>query len=77
MTDELPEKDKQSTHWSIVLGLAMALPSSIIGVFFVLWYLMEQGHIDLWHLVLILVLVIVNTLFLMVRYVSLKQNKHK
>jgi len=54
--------------WWRVLGLAMGLPSLILGVFFGLNYLVQKQIISWTALLVVMLLVIGNTLFLMVRY---------
>lgn len=54
--------------WWKVLGLALGLPSLILGVFFGLYYLVEKQIISWTALLVVMLLVIGNTLFLMVRY---------
>lgn len=51
----------------IVMGLAVGLPSTIMGVFFVLYHLVQQDIISWNTLLIILLLVVVNMLFLMVK----------
>lgn len=54
--------------WWKVLGLAMGLPSLILGAFFGLNYLVKKQIISWTALLVVMLLVIGNTLFLMVRY---------
>jgi len=58
-----------------VLGLAMGLPSVILGTSFGVYHLIEAGKISNGTGLLIIVLVVVQFLFLMVRYVLNKKNK--
>lgn len=51
----------------IVMGLAVGLPSTIMGVFFVLYHLVQQEIISWNTLLIILLLVVINMLFLMVK----------
>jgi len=51
----------------LVMGLAVALPSSIIGIFFLLYELVRNGIIS-WNVLLMLLLVVIfYFLFLMVK----------
>jgi hypothetical protein len=69
MNSRMPQK------WWQVMALAMGLPSIIIGVFFGVYSLVQSQIIGWgWALVLIL-LVVGNTLFLMVRYGMVKKNR--
>ena len=59
----------------MVMGLAVGLPSTIVGLFFVLHQLVKSGYIS-WNVLLIILLtVIAYFLFLMVRNVLAKKNK--
>lgn len=58
----------------IIMGLAMGLPSSIIGLFFFLNYLVNSGYISYPIMLIILVSVISYTLYLMMTYDSKKKN---
>jgi hypothetical protein len=75
MPDVLPEKDKMNKKWWHVLGLAMALPSLIVGVFFGAFALVQKGIISWGTLLIVMILVIAQTLFLMVRYGMVSKNK--
>lgn len=54
------------------MGLAMGVPSTIIGVFFLFYFLDQQKILDLKYGILILVVTILNTFFVMVKYASKK-----
>lgn len=59
----------------LTMGLALGLPSTIIGVFYLLYQLVKAGYIS-WNMLLgILVAVIGYILFLMVKNVLGKKNK--
>jgi len=61
--------------FAVTMGLAVGLPSTIVGVFFVLNQLVKSGLIS-WNVALvILIAVVANFLFLMVKYVLVKKNK--
>jgi len=65
----------QPQKWWQVMALAMGLPSIIIGVFFGV-YSLVQNHIISWGWALIIILLVVgNTLFLMVRYGLVKKDR--
>ena len=60
----------------LTMGLALGLPGTIIGVFYLLYSLVQNGHIS-WNMLLtILLLVIGYFLFLMVKNVLGKKDKH-
>lgn len=60
----------------ITMGLALGLPSTIIGVFYLLYQLVQKGFIS-WNMLLGILLVVVGSmLFLMVKNVLVKKNKH-
>ncbi len=65
----------ESKAWWKVLALAMGLPSMIVGVFFGLYVLVQKGVISWIVLLIIMLAVIFNTLFLMVRYGMVGKNK--
>ncbi len=57
-----------------VLALALGLPSTILGLFAVLYQLVQKGVIS-WNIALsVLILVIINILYLMIRYVNKRKN---
>jgi len=59
----------------LTMGLAVGLPGTIIGVFYLLYQLVQNGYIS-WNMLLgILLFVIGYFLFLMVRNVLVKKNK--
>ncbi|MFL5784441.1 MAG: hypothetical protein ACJ76H_07535 [Bacteriovoracaceae bacterium] len=59
----------------LTMGLALGLPSTIVGVFFLLNQLVKAGYIS-WNMLLgILLGVIGYILFFMVRNVLVKKNK--
>lgn len=61
--------------WWKVMGLAMGLPSLILGAFFGIYTLVENGILG-WPIgLIILLLVIVNTLFWMVRLGLVGKNR--
>ena len=60
----------------LTMGLALGLPGTIVGVFYLLYSLVQNGHIS-WNMLLtILLLVIGYFLFLMVKNVLGKKDKH-
>ncbi len=59
----------------LTMGLAVGLPSTIIGVFYLLYSLVKAGYIS-WNMLLgILLVVIFYFLFLMVKNVLGKKDK--
>jgi hypothetical protein len=65
----------QPTAWWKVLALAMGLPSIILGVFFGLYLLVQKDLINWTVLLIVMLAVIVNTLYLMVRYGMVGKNR--
>lgn len=61
-------------HWAAVLGLALSLPSLILGAFYFLSTLVESGIISETTGLIVGLLVVLNSIFLMVRYVLKKKN---
>lgn len=59
----------------IVMGLAIGLPSTILGVFFVLYQFVMNDVISWNALLIVLLLVVGNVLFLMVKNVLERKNK--
>ncbi len=57
------------------MGLAVGLPGTIIGVFYLLYSLVKSGHISWNMLLVILLLVIGYFLFFMVKNVLGKKDK--
>ena len=59
----------------IVMGLALGLPSTIVGLFFLLYQLVKAQIIS-WNALLIILLVVIGyMLFLMVKNVLDKKNR--
>jgi hypothetical protein len=56
-----------------VLALALGLPSTILGLFGVVYHLVKKGYITWTWALVIMVLVVINSLYLMVRYASIKR----
>jgi hypothetical protein len=69
------KETKPLKKFIIVMGLAVGLPATIIGLFFILLQLVKSGHISWNVLLIILISVIAYFLFLMVRNVLAKKNK--
>lgn len=57
------------------MALAMGLPSLIIGVFFGVYALVQKQIIGWGWALIIILLVVGNTLFLMVRYGLVRKNR--
>lgn len=70
------DKEQSSTRkFLIVMGLALGLPSTIVGLFFLLYQLV-QSEIISWNVLLIILLaVVVYMLVLMVKNGLVKKNK--
>jgi hypothetical protein len=69
------KEEKAPKAWWMVLGLALGLPSLILGVFFGLYWLVQKDIISWTILLVLMVAVVVNTLFLMVRYGLVGKNR--
>ena len=65
----------QPQKWWQVMALAMGLPSLIIGVFFGVYALVQKQIIGWGWALIIILLVVGNTLFLMVRYGLVRKNR--
>ncbi len=61
--------------WWKVMGLALALPSLIIGAFFGVYSLVQAGVIGWTAALVILLVLIINTLFWMVRLGVVGKNR--
>ncbi len=74
MKEELQEKDNEIRPANIlkVLGLGLGLPSTILGIFAFVYYLMDSGYISNEIAVSIIVLVIFYTFYLMYKYANKK-----
>lgn len=59
----------------LVMGIALGLPSTIVGLFFILYQLVQKQIISWNALLIILLVVVVYMLFLMVKNVVGKKNK--
>jgi hypothetical protein len=70
MTEPKPLK-----KFMLVMGLAVGLPGTIIGIFFLLYQLVKAGHISWNVLLIILLLVIAYFLFMMVKNVLGRKNR--
>lgn len=69
------KEDSSMRKLMIVMGLAVGLPSTIIGVFFVLYQLVQNDVISWNTLLIVLLVVVAYTLFLMVKNVLERKNK--
>jgi hypothetical protein len=72
----MSEKDRTSTQkFLIVMGLAVGLPSTIVGLFFLLYQLVQNDVIS-WNALLVILLVVVVTMLVqMVKNGLGKKNK--
>lgn len=57
------------------MGLALGLPSTMIGLFFLLHQMVQNGYISWNTLLVVMVLVVVSVLGLMVKNVLGKKNR--
>jgi len=68
-------QDKNLRKFFIVMGLAVGLPSTIVGLFFVLYQLVQNNVIG-WNTLLIVLLIVVSYMLgLMVKNVLGPKNK--
>lgn len=65
----------QMQRFLIVMGIALGLPSSMVGLFFLLHQLVKSGYISMNVLLIFMVLVVVTALGLMVKNVLVKKNR--
>lgn len=72
MSNEQNHKDEQISIVKVV-GIAVGLPSSILGIFFVVYFLIEKGHIPAWLGMMFIIIIIVYLFYLMVRNVYKKK----
>jgi len=70
------DKQRSTTRkFMVVMGLAVGLPSTIVGLFFLLYQLVQNEIISWNVLLIILVTVVIVTLILMVKNGMVKKNK--
>ncbi len=70
------QKEESSTRkFLIVTGLALGLPSTVIGLFFILYQLVQNGLISWNALLIILLVIIIYMLGLMVKNVLEKKDR--
>jgi hypothetical protein len=69
------KKDFALKKFLIVMGLALGLPSTIVGLFFLLYQLVQKEIISWNTLLVILLVVVASMLGLMVKNVLVKKNK--
>lgn len=69
------KQDTPMRKFFIVMGLALGLPSTIVGLFFLLHQLVQNDVISWNALLIILLVVVINILGLMVKNVLDKKNK--
>ena len=60
----------------VIVGLALALPGSILGVFLGSYALVEKKIISNKVALLVVVLVVINTFYLMLKYAKNKSKKN-
>ena len=65
----------QLRKFFIVMGLALGLPSTMVGLFFFLHQMVQSGYISWNTLLIIMVLVVVSVLGLMVKNVLGKKSR--
>lgn len=67
----MSEENEKSNILKVV-GLAMGLPSTILGVFALIYYLMNKNYISSGVAILIIVSIILYTFYLMIKYAAKK-----
>lgn len=70
----MSEQTPMKKFW-VVMGLALGLPSTIVGLFFLLHQLVKSEIISWNALLIILLVVVLYMLILMVKNVLVKKNK--
>ncbi len=63
---------EEKTNIAKVVGLAVGLPSSILGVFGFVYYLIEKDYISAYVGLTLIVLIIIYTFYLMIKYAAKK-----
>lgn len=58
----------------IIMGLALGLPSTLIGLFMLLSFLQSKGYISFTTMLIVIVIVTFYTFFLMLNYARKKKN---
>lgn len=71
----MSQERSQMQKFLIVMGLALGLPSTMIGLFFLLHQLVQNGYISWNALLIIMVLVVVSVLGTMVKHVLVKKDR--
>lgn len=61
--------------YTVIMGLALSLPSTILGISFVVYKLYKNGIISQGVGLIILLISIANIFYIMVRYVLKRKNK--
>lgn len=69
MIEKKPEKGRSKF---LVMGLAMGIPSTIIGLFLFFYFLDGEKILDLKYGITILVFYVFYTLYLMIKYAKQK-----
>ena len=70
-----PKEESSTRKFLIVTGLALGLPSTVIGLFFILYQLVQNGLISWNALLIILLVIIIYMLGLMVKNVLEKKDR--
>lgn len=65
----------QLRKFVLVMGLAVGLPSTMVGLFFLLHQLVQKGYISWNVLLIVMVLVVVSVLGLMVKNVLARKDR--
>lgn len=73
MSDSEKEKKEMQSGILKAVGIGLGIPSSILGVFFFVYYLIQEGHIADWVGMLIIVVIVGYLFYLMVRNVYQKK----
>jgi hypothetical protein len=63
----MKSENSNKRNFLIVMGLALGLPSTIVGVFFLLYNLVIKGYVSWNFLLIVLVILVTYILVLMVK----------
>ena len=67
--------EKQEKNPLLVLGLALGLPSTILGVSLGILYLIKHNFISKNSGIFLIIAVVANTFFLMIKYTKRNEDK--
>jgi hypothetical protein len=67
--------DGKESNPLVVLGLALGLPTTILAVALTVFHFVKEGYISQTVGLLIVIAVVINTFYLMLRYSKRNENK--